>query len=185
MTLRQEILDSLADDAENIIQIWNHVESFHPDVKFEQVIDLLRKMVQEEKIAVLDHNGIQLSTFPEVSIDEYWFDLTSSGREEHNRIPDCQPQWDDFFVPLDSATFYDVIVDDFGFSIKIKYTEDEIIKKIKIVPVDNCINIYGYRVQATETCGQIDAFSYKTDMTKFDRIVQLGHGNEEKILWER
>jgi hypothetical protein len=87
MTLREEILDALADDGESIetIKSWfKHVNVSFPD---EEIINELTTMLKEKAITIAYPYDKKGSLSLDIKhIEDYWFELTLLGRSEQQHI---------------------------------------------------------------------------------------------------
>lgn len=88
MSLRESVLDSLADDGESVIQIENYLKYLGMEVNRQQLISIVIELLEQETIKVVYPPGIGLAHIKSASIniEDFWFEQTETGRNEWNKI---------------------------------------------------------------------------------------------------
>lgn len=89
MTLRECVLDALADDSESIIQIEGYFKHTSYSVTREEVKNIIIDLLQEEMIFIEEPANktiVEVINSDDESITDFWFDRTQKGIEEWNKI---------------------------------------------------------------------------------------------------
>ncbi len=87
MTLKDEILDVLADDGESIVQIRSRFEYYELNFSDKEIIDELSSLLRQGKIKIAYPYSKKGSlTFDIENIEDYWFELTNEGRKEQQSL---------------------------------------------------------------------------------------------------
>ncbi|MGE5398714.1 MAG: hypothetical protein ACM3MK_14415 [Chitinophagales bacterium] len=83
MTLREVVLDSLADDIETIVQIMEYLNYLGVQYTKEQLIEELDLLYLGGYIEIVYPKEVNISTLRNFEvIEDLWFDMTESGRQE-------------------------------------------------------------------------------------------------------
>ncbi len=87
MNIREGILDSLVDGGESIVQITEYLEYLKIQSSRSVVVNEIKQLLRQKKIYIEYPSIAKGMVEIEVDkIEDYWFELTESGRLEWDRI---------------------------------------------------------------------------------------------------
>jgi len=89
MTIWEEILNTFADDGESIIQIENLLRYFNISTDRDEIRKILIKMLDEGLLKVVfpyERTKADFINCEDDDIEEFWFELTTKGRAEWEKI---------------------------------------------------------------------------------------------------
>jgi len=86
MTLREAVLDALADDGESIVQISEYLQHLAISATKEEITELLNTLFSEKKIYVAFPRNLNIQSISSELIDYLWFELTDAGKSEWEQI---------------------------------------------------------------------------------------------------
>jgi predicted DNA-binding protein YlxM (UPF0122 family) len=84
MTIREAVLDAIADDVESIVQIENYLRCFKSDIEREEVKHILIELLHDEWIHIVHPPKKRLTDFENSygdAIEFYWFEQTDRSNQ--------------------------------------------------------------------------------------------------------
>jgi hypothetical protein len=85
MSLRQAVLDALADDDETIIQIQEYIENLKINASQTEIEEMTKELLTQGKIFIV--YPIEVNVLPKViKFSDLWFRMTKEGRMEWESI---------------------------------------------------------------------------------------------------